>query len=533
MAKLDELSEIERRDLRLQFSEDPVSFVTTILPHLFPTAPPWFHRGILAIFWRRCKFLELYGEVDEIIENFVYDLDPKNPSLGTAPIFYRDSNGELCMEITPFTQVRMPRGFSKTTLCNAAVLHMLLEAIYKFPVYLSYTSTHAEEQLNTVKTEIESNERIHAVWGRLKPPMGQGVWQTDNIDLLNGVHCKARGRGQQIRGMNHGGNRPDCIVFDDVEDRESVKTEEQRKQTRDWAYNDVLPALPTVGDHYPVFVLGTLLHSDSLLITFEGDPRFTTVKFGTRTKRDQTYGSIWPLIQGKIQALFAAAEKVDQLEAYYLEYEGEIRNENTAIFKARYIQHRPVVDGEHLVHAIALDPAISESRRADFAAIVAVSQSLRSGTIWVRRTWAKKGASPFELINTYFDFHDQFAVGGEQCFHGIESIQYQAALIHLMKAEMFRRNRYFEITPITHSTQKDARIRGILQPRYASGVLYHAEKFPELETQLKDYPKGKKDLPDALAMAVALLDPYAASNADPTIDLGDDEYEPLILEAAV
>jgi hypothetical protein len=45
--------------------------------------------------------------------------------------------------------------------------------------------------------------------------------------------------------------------------------------------------------------------------------------------------------------------------------------------------------------------------------------------------------------------------------------------------------------------------------------------------QLLDWPNGKKDYPDALAMAISLLDPYAAQAADPEKDLADDDYEPL------
>ena len=47
------------------------------------------------------------------------------------------------------------------------------------------------------------------------------------MELTNGVVALCRGRGGQIRGLNVGFTRPDCIIVDDVEDEESVSTEEQ------------------------------------------------------------------------------------------------------------------------------------------------------------------------------------------------------------------------------------------------------------------------------------------------------------------
>ena len=111
---------------------------------------------------------------------------------------------------------------------------------------------------------------------------------------------------------------------------------------------------------------------------------------------------------------------------------------------------------------------------------------------------------------------------------GVESIAYQAALVHLLREEMFRKGYYFEVTPITHGRQrKEERVEGILQPRYASGYITHQRQFGILETSLLDWPNGKKDPPDAEAMAISLLDDYAPMAAPSDSDLGDDEYEPL------
>ena len=530
------LTEEEKLEARRHSALDPIFFCQTFLPHVYKTEIPWFHRGILAILWRQVEFLEGYSELDMIIDHFEIELEPGNADGPKEPVFYRDSAGTLCMRLTPFVQLRVPRGHSKTTLANTKILHAILEGQFRFPVYLSESANHAEKQLDFSKNELTTNAKIQQVWGQMKPVTGTGIWRQDEIELNNGTYCVAQGRGAQIRGKNFRSQRPDMILLDDVEDKESVKTEEQREKARDWLYSDVLPALPTDNPFAPVWMLCTLLHSEALAVTIEKDPAWTVIKFGTTTKRSSLRGSLWPLAKAKVDRDYASRQAVDQLGSYYMEYEGKIRNEQTAIFKSSYFEragfYKGLPDGEPVATGVAMDPAISAKRTADFAAIVAVSMGLRSGAIYVREAWAKRGATPRELIDKFFELWVKYP----DAHMGVESIAYQAALVHLLREEMFRRKKYFEIFEITHSRtdgSKEERIRGILQPRYASGVMHHVERFQQLESQLKDFPNGKKDLPDALSMAVTLLDPYAAAAADPEKDLGDDEYSPLKLTSAI
>jgi len=46
---------------------------------------------------------------------------------------------------------------------------------------------------------------------------------------------------QSIRGLRHGAYRPDLIICDDVEDLNSVKTNESRDKTYAWLTGDVIP----------------------------------------------------------------------------------------------------------------------------------------------------------------------------------------------------------------------------------------------------------------------------------------------------
>lgn len=512
--------------------DDPVFFAHWFVPHWFGAASsegrakpmPWVHRGLLAILTGRTAFLETYGDVDKIIRNFSFEREGENGT-EVCEIFYRDEDGILRQRHYSKVEIMLPRGFSKTTLINTGLLYDIVYQNCKFPVYLSESGPHATEQLGNIKSELEfdvdsgpANERLFAVFGNLKSLQRSGKWREDHIETTTGINLLARGRGAQIRGKNINSSRPDKIILDDVEDEESVKTEEQRVKTRKWLYAAVEPALPVDGSG-TLYAIGTLLHDDALLRTLQRDEDYACIVFGAY---DKDGNLLWPwrMSEKKLDRLKRRYARAGQLSTFYMEYHNTLRTEEEQRFKS-FIYSRPQVDHQS-VFAIAIDPAISKKKKASEATISVASMNATTGLIHVWECWGKVGATPREMVDVYFELSKKY-----NCrFHGIETIAFQAALTHLMREEMFRKRHYFEITPITHSEKKEERIEGILQPRYANGYIHHVRPYPELETQLLDWPNGKNDRADSLAMVVALLDPLAAYAADPSNDITADEFEP-------
>jgi predicted phage terminase large subunit-like protein len=497
--------------------DDPVYFCKTFLPHLFPQEIPWLHRGVLAILTRRTEFLHRYGEVDKIVENFVYERDGK-----IVPIFHRRDDGSLYMVLGRYTLIMLPRGFAKTTLAgNAVPLYDILYGEQPFAIYVSETATHAQMQMENIKRELESNERIKAVFGALRPGREDSArWAQDAFETTSGMAMAARGRGGQIRGLKHGPHRPRKIIFDDLEDKESCSTEEQRKKTRTWFYGDVLPALPELDRDATVVGLGTLLHQDALLTYLERDPQWTVVKFGVR---DRGGNWLWPanINEHKYEVKKKSAVLAGELSTFIMEYDNVYTSDESAKFKADSITYAPAPPRDELQVAVYCDPAISEAKDADFTVIAAVGMSAQ-GKLYVLDMLAQRGMSPREQVDKYFEFLLRWRPQKA----GVESVAYQKALVHLIREEMFRKKYYIELTAVRNSTNKIARINGILQPRYAAGYIVHTRRFPELEAQLLDFPNGKHDdAPDAVAGAIALLDPYAPMAAGE--DLGKDSMPPL------
>ena len=521
------LSKAEVREAVKEGLLDPVFFCKFFLGHIFKRPIPTFHRALLALMCRQAEFLEKYGDVDWIIENFA----ARDAQGNVTKYLFERVNGKLTLNSSRNTLVMMHRGGAKTTICGQAIpLRKVLYGDVRFLVYISEANPHAESQLAAVKRELESNPRIISCFGTLRPSRDSGkVWNADMIETTTGVVLAAKGKGGQIRGMNQFGQRPDELLFDDVEDRESVSTPEQLKKTRVWAYSDAMPALDEL-EGGTMTALGTTLHPESLLEQWAKDPQWTVVRLGA-TDRDGAPIWVEQLSLEKLEAKRTSYAMVGELDKYYMEYFNQYRPAETQLFKPEFFKTapRPASLRDHHI-SVYLDPAISERATADTSTIVVAAMSPK-GQILVLETWGARTADQRLVIDRMFDCYRRWADESPSITVGIEAISFQRVLVHLMREEMFRKKLYFEVIPVTHANVpkvKPDRIKGILLPRFAAGYVALCCECPELTSQLMDFgrPGVHDDFPDALAGAVALLDPFAAA-ASGEVDLTKDMFPPL------
>ena len=95
----------ESANIVLAYGKDPILCARQLFPHWFKRPMPWFHRGILAILFRRADFLLNFSEpgkpevwqggtkhwtkkdLAKIVKHFVYKINPADKRSPTAPIF--------------------------------------------------------------------------------------------------------------------------------------------------------------------------------------------------------------------------------------------------------------------------------------------------------------------------------------------------------------------------------------------------------------------------------------------------------------
>lgn len=134
-----------------------------------------------------------------------------------------------------------PRDGAKSTVITFAYsLKAALERLEPYIVLLSDSSGQAEEKLADVRREIEQNDALAASY---PDAVGVGrVWRSDRIELRNGAVIQAIGTGRRIRGRKAGSARPSLIIFDDVENNDSITSPTKRERAWRWATREVIPA---------------------------------------------------------------------------------------------------------------------------------------------------------------------------------------------------------------------------------------------------------------------------------------------------
>lgn len=546
MTEAAQLTTEEVAALRERAWRSPVEFGRLFLPEWFSSKMPWVHRGLLALITGKTEFLLDFGtevwpketatwtpaDLQKILTNFITEEG--------EPLFRLDLEGERPVIHIEMKKDKhafiMPRGYSKTTLMNLANLINICYKAKDFLMYLSETVTHASEQLSTIKKELEENELLRLCFGDLVAGrQSSNKWTEVVIEPTNGTRVAVVGRGGQVRGKNKGAKRPKLMIFDDLQDEETVENDEQLKKDAKWFFRAAEPALAKGGK---IFVIGTLLAGGDgpILNKLLENEDYACVRFSGIDRQGE---ALWASEFGNGFSLAQLAHKrkialqMGQLEGYYLEYESRYVSDDDKVFpRSKMIRVSKSME-RFVAISLVVDPAIGEKKKSDFCAFAVVGIEA-GGVKHVIHTEGKR-AMPFEeQVDKFFELHFRFLahLPLEMQRHGVEAVAYQKALQSTIVSQMFRRSReiittpspitgqvagtraYFEVEPITHGkTGKDERIKGILKPIYHSGYLTFERVFADLETQLFDYPTGNDDFPDVLAMAIKQLDPFASLGA--------------------
>lgn len=523
------------RQAVIRSASDPAYFLRFFLSAWFPSQLPPVHLGLLALATKKVSFLNEYEYAhDFLLNHFHYEPDARDTTAtDPIPVFVLGADGKIKLN-APGAHVNeiLPRGFSKTTLCKGICVYDVLTDSKMFVVYISASAEHAEAQVNDIKVQLESNALLRSAYGNQQATRADSEkWTAREIHLLNGAILVARGRGGQVRGLTHNGRRPNKIVLDDVEDEDSIATDNLREKTMRWFYGSVAPAGQIMEgargetwaqEDLQIINLGTLLGPDCLVRSLTADADFRTIRFGTMVTETLPLWS-YKISLAKYESMRANAKRTGRLAEFTREYDSAIRVSDDALFPEIFI-YQPTLRSDLVAVAQACDPAISKKKTACDTAIVVAGRRASDGALWFLDEWGGVGKTPREIMDQFFEFHLKW----NTTHNGFEAVQYQAALAPLLREEMARRQLFFHLTPIQQGSEdrKHARITGMLSPRYSNGYLRHLRPLAKLEGQLADWPNGKIDYPDAAAMALSLLGESAgllmpgALDEEPTQDLG-------------
>ena len=397
-----------------------------------------------------------------------------------------------------------PRGFGKTSTVNLAFpAKKILFQEKKFIVPISCTATQATMQGENLKRELMSNKFITGLFGPMKSDtFSKEMWVTST-----GTAVMPRGAGQQVRGILYGDSRPDLIIVDDLEDAESVRSDEQRAKTKAWFFEDVLNSINRSRKDWKIIVIGTLLHEDSLLANLLEDPGWYHAHLSIC---DDNFKSNWPdfMSDEDLKKLVDSYRRMGLLDSFYREYMGVPIAKESAKFQQTMFKYYKETDDDFvrdrkgLENMVILDPAKTTTSTADDTAIVGVGIDVKTPKIFVRDI-VHGNLHPEQQYTECFDMADR--IGARVI--GIEVTSLNEFITYPLRTEMIRQKRYYDIVELKARASKEERIAALV-PFYRLGFVYHNSNCCQvLEKQLLSFPRSKKDdVMDVLAYVVEMLE---------------------------
>ncbi len=137
--------------------------------------------------------------------------------------------------------LKWARGHAKSVVAIVLLpLWLWINGDIKFLLVVGQTETKAKILLGDLQAEFEHNQRLISDFGIQKV---QGSWEDGFFVTASGFKAKAIGMGQDPRGLRVGADRPDMVVADDWESKETAKNPQRQDEYAEWFLRGVIPAM--------------------------------------------------------------------------------------------------------------------------------------------------------------------------------------------------------------------------------------------------------------------------------------------------
>lgn len=406
-------------------------------------------------------------------------------------------------------------------------LSTLLFRERKFMLLVSDTEAQASMFLGMFKQELQDNQTLIDLFGIKKNDKGFVEFiKNSETDII--VECTdghkfrviAKGAEQKLRGLIWNGSRPDIILCDDMENDELVMNKDRRDKMRRWFEGALLPSL---ADRGIVRIVGTILHSDSLLERMMPNPsdkqtisfplkEYTTRKTMWRAVKYRAHTTdfkilLWPSKKDSdfFKMKYQEAVRTGMTDTYSREYLNYPIDEAVSFFKRGDFLKITEEDKQmKLNYFITADLAIAENERADYTVFVV------GGVDEYKRLHIKdvvrERMDGREIVDTIISLQRLY----DPMAFGIEEMQVSKSIGPFLREEMLRLNVFPSLYPLkTGGKDKLMRARSIQARMRAHGIKFavEADWFPEFENECLTFPRGKHDdQVDAFAYLGLMLD---------------------------
>jgi len=446
----------------------------------------------------------------------------------SSPEFH-DAIGQALYGPSRFNAFEVFRGGAKTSLLRTFTMQRVAYAISRTVMYISVSQAHAVHSIRWLKRQVVHNVPLASTFQLQRG----SKWTDEIIEIIHGIDevpitVMAMGITGQIRGFNLDDYRPDLIIADDILNEENTATTEQRKKIEELFFGALLNSLAPTSEapHAKAVLLQTPLNRDDVVEKCMVDPQWHGLRFGIF---DETGKSRWEerfpteqLLKDKESAILRR-----QYQLWMREMECQLVAGEDTHFDVTRLQYWDVLP-DNMIVVIAIDPASSDSKTADYNVVMAVG--FYGTNVYVLDYYSERGVMPDAVAARFFEFVWRYRPRKA----AVESIAYQRVLKWYLEQEMLRRRTFLPIDAIQDQRKKSDRILQALPGLVHMGCLYLKPSMHELINQMDTYAPDDKsmhdDLLDALAMAYTSINP-AAREIEGEYSVYEDEeelgYEPI------
>ena len=403
-----------------------------------------------------------------------------------------------------FIVVAAFRGSGKSTICTLSLpLWMILgKPQKKFVLIVARTQEQARMLLANIIKEVEGNDL-------LKRDLGPLQYEKDELRRFSlefgkyGAKIMAASLEQSIRGIKYGSHRPDCIICDDLEDSDAVKTQEGRDAIHLRFSGEIL----TVGDSRTDYVVvGNTVHEDGLILRLGGQilasertgffGRFPIVENGKPT---------WPGKFKNMEAVEEERRKIGNEAIWRREQLLDPRTDVDSIVKEEWIRtwHKLPDDALHQRHVrvIGVDLAFSTGPTADYTAIVPaeVFWTKEGFEIYILPEIQNKRLEPLRAKEAVMTMAQVMSVGKQ---HAVKIFMEDMGAQRLYVEEWKREGYNAETVPL-RSMPKEERLAFTAQFIQKGCIFFPPRGAEFLKRQIVDFGLERSDdLMDAFTILV-------------------------------
>lgn len=260
----------------------------------------------------------------------------------------------------PQLALGLPRGFGKTTLVKIFIIYCILFTKKKFILVISAKASLAENILSDVIDMLEEPniKKVFGVWNLGVTKDTQALkkfgYRGRNITLA------AIGAETSLRGLNIKNERPDVMIFEDIQSRECANSEVQSTNLEDWMVGTAMKAKSPNGCMF-LFIANMYPTRHSILRKLKSNPRW--IKFiagGILENGDSLWEELQPIEQ--LLAEFENDLSMGKPEIFYAEVLNDENASANNLIAFSKLPELPCQDGDISAgNFIIIDPSNDKS----------------------------------------------------------------------------------------------------------------------------------------------------------------------------